>query len=272
MDLNKIREKLTALDNSRRKSASDHTWKPEEGKQVIRLVPYIHDRDWPFRELSFYYDLAKRTIISPSSFGQPDPILEQAEALERTGDSDDWKFARKIKPKLRTYAPVLVRGKESEGVKFWGFGKTVYNELLKTIDDPDYGDITDLKTGRDITIEYVKPDDGSYPKTTFRVKPNQTPATTDDNVVNLIKQMPAVEDIWEVPTYQELESLFEKFLNNQEGEEESTSTTTSNSTSTNSSLDDLADMKDDLPFDVPDVKEKTTATADIDSAFDDMFG
>ena len=26
---------------------------------------------------------------------------------------------------MRTFAPVVVRGKESEGVKFWGFGKTV---------------------------------------------------------------------------------------------------------------------------------------------------
>ena len=45
---------------------------------------------------------------------------------------------------MRTFAAVIVRGKESEGVKFWGFGKTVYQELLGVIYDPDYGDITDL--------------------------------------------------------------------------------------------------------------------------------
>ena len=32
---------------------------------------------------------------------------------------------------MRTYVYVLVRGEESEGIKFWGFGKTVYQELLK---------------------------------------------------------------------------------------------------------------------------------------------
>ena len=35
---------------------------------------------------------------------------------------------------------MVVRGEEKQGVKFWGFGKTVYQELL-SIMDPDYGDI-----------------------------------------------------------------------------------------------------------------------------------
>ena len=57
-------------------------------------------------------------------------------------------------PKLRTFVPVLVRGQEGEGVKFWGFGKTVYQEILGYITDPDYGDITVAVNGRDLTIEY----------------------------------------------------------------------------------------------------------------------
>ena len=55
---------------------------------------------------------------------------------------------------MRTFKPVIVRGEESEGVKFWGFGKTAYQELLSIIIDPDYGDITDPKNGRDITLEF----------------------------------------------------------------------------------------------------------------------
>jgi hypothetical protein len=82
-----------------------------------------------------------------------------------------------MEPKLRTFVPVLVRGEEGEGVKFWGFGKTVYQEILGYIADPDYGDITDPSSGRDITIEYTSAEDAgtSYPVTTIRVKPNVTP-------------------------------------------------------------------------------------------------
>ena len=50
-----------------------------------------------------------------------------------------------MEPKLRTFVPILVRGQEGEGIKFWGFGKTVYQEILGYIADPDYGDITDPK-------------------------------------------------------------------------------------------------------------------------------
>ena len=56
--------------------------------------------------------------------------------------------------KLRTFVPVIVRGEEGEGVRFWGFGKTVYQEILGYSIDPDYGDITDPSSGRDLTIEY----------------------------------------------------------------------------------------------------------------------
>ena len=35
-----------------------------------------------------------------------------------------------MEPKLRTFVPIIVRGQEGDGVRFWGFGKTVYQEIL----------------------------------------------------------------------------------------------------------------------------------------------
>ena len=84
-----------------------------------------------------------KTHLSPVSFGRPDPINEFAGKLKSTGEKDEWIQGKRLEPKMRTFAPVLVRGKEQEGVKFWGFGKTVYQELLGFIADPDYGDISD---------------------------------------------------------------------------------------------------------------------------------
>ena len=101
------------------------------------------------------------------------------------GDKEDWKAAKQMEPKLRTFVPILVRGQEGEGVKFWGFGKTVYQELLGVIADPDYGDITDATTGRDIMIERQTPAEAGnqYCKTTVRVKPNQTAITEDKGLL-----------------------------------------------------------------------------------------
>ena len=70
---------------------------------------------------------------------------------------------------MRTFAPGVVRGEESQGVKFWGFGKTVYQELLSIIADPDYGDITDPVNGRDVVVEFITAEESgaSFQKLTF---------------------------------------------------------------------------------------------------------
>lgn len=272
MDLNKIRERLESLTNQSKPSGSKLIWKPQPGSQVIRIVPYVHNKDWPFLELLFYYDLAKRTIISPQNFGEPDPVQELADKLKATGEREDWLLARKIEPKMRTYVPILVRGQEHEGVKFWGFGKTVYEELLKTIDDPDYGNITDLKNGSDITVEYEKAVEGTYPKTAFRVKRNTSPATTDPEVIKMLKDMPTVKDIWEPPTYEELADVLDKFINNTAEEESLTETEDETDAF---STEPLSDLPFDQPKKVAAPPKKAQAAAvvnDIDAAFDEMFG
>jgi hypothetical protein len=107
-----------------------------------------------------------------------------------------------MEPKLRTFVPVIVRGEEGEGVRFWGFGKTVYQEILGYIADPDYGDISDAETGRDIVVEVVSAEDSgtSYPVTTIRVKPKETPlAESDEKIAKFLNEQ---KDITEL--YQEL--------------------------------------------------------------------
>ena len=172
LDLNKIKARLDALKTTSTKSNS--LWKPSPGKSVVRIVPYAHQPENPFIELLFHYNMNNKTYLSPASFGRPDPIVEFADKLKKSGDKEQWKEGRKLEPKMRTYVPVLVRGQEAEGVKFWGMGKQVYQELLAIIADPDYGDITDLKNGRDITVEFKTAEEcgKDFPETTIRVKPN----------------------------------------------------------------------------------------------------
>ena len=122
-------------------------------------------------------------------------------------------MGRKIEPKMRTYVPVIVRGKESEGVKFWGFGKQIYTELLSIISDPDYGDITDLMNGRDIDVEFTPAEGAAFPKTAIRVKPNTQPATEDKSIAEKIMNQPQITDIFPEPTYEELEQALTEWMN-----------------------------------------------------------
>ena len=211
LNLDAIKAKLNQLNKSDEKK--NNLWKPEAGKTRVRIVPYVHRKDNPFLELYFHYDIGKKSMLSPITFGNADPIVEFAEKLKKTGDKDEWLMGRKIEPKMRTYVPVVIRGKESEGVKFWGFGKQIYTELLSIISDPDYGDITDLLNGRDIDVEFTPAEGGGFPKTAIRVKPNTQPATDDKAIAEKIMNQPEITEIFPEPSYDELEKALTEWMN-----------------------------------------------------------
>jgi len=253
IDLNAIRNRLDSLQTKTKKT--DNLWKPKAGKQQIRLVPYKHNPSNPFIELYFHYDFGGKTILSPITFGEADPIVEFAEQLKATGNRDDWNLAKKLIPKMRTYAPILVRGEESEGVKFWGFGKSVYQELLAFFADPDYGDLTDPVNGRDITVEFKTAAEvgKSYPETYIRVKPSQTPITDNKDVLGKIKEQENLSEVFKKYTYDELKSLLETWLetgktdSDTEAEEKPETVQTSTPTPTASAtVSSVKDAFDDL--------------------------
>ena len=158
MNLDEIRKRMDRLQNkSNGKSKSDYKanfWKPPSGeKSVIRIVPYKHNKEVPFTELYFYFGIDKPRMMSLSNFDESDPILEFASQLRKSNDADNMALAKKLYPKMRTFAPVIVRGEEDKGVRFWEFGKMVYQELLGVMMDEDYGDITDIAQGRDVTVK-----------------------------------------------------------------------------------------------------------------------
>ena len=199
---------------TRQNDRSDALWKPTEGKTVVRIVPWKENKENPFIELYFHY-LGNKTLLSPTSYGNRDPIMEFAEALAAGGTKDDWAQARPFRPKLRTFVPIIVRGEEEKGVRFMSFGKTVYTELLSIISDPDYGDITDVKNGRDIVVEYIPQEksDTNFAKTMVRPKPNQTPlAESADKVHKLMTEQPDIRAIFKEPSYEELKVALERYL------------------------------------------------------------
>ena len=222
MDLDAIKSRLNQLQNTQ----TNAFWKPQPGKSQIRIVPYKFDKNNPFSELFFHYSLVpNKTVLSPLSYGRPDPVQQFADKLKSTGNKDEWIQGKRIEPKMRTFVPVVVRGEEAEGVKFWGFGKTVYQELLGIIADPDYGDISDATTGRDIVVERQTPAEAGnqYGKTTIRVKPNVTALSDDSNLLQrLLDEQPDIKELYQEPTFDELKSHLSNFLNPSDSTEETT--------------------------------------------------
>ena len=251
MDLNAIKNRLSQLQTTNTRTSN--LWKPSPGTQVVRIVPYKHNKDNPFIELYFHYDLGGKNYLSPVSFGRPDPIEEFAQKLKSTGSKDDYRLGRKVEAKMRTFAPVVVRGEESQGVRFWGFGKTVYQELLSIIADPDYGDITDAVSGRDVGVEFKTAEETgkNFPSTSIRVKPNQTPITEDAAVLeSLTESQKNITEIYQELSYDDLTQALNDYLNG-------------GSTETKS--------KEEKPKVNSPIVNSASDTKDTSAAFDDLF-
>ena len=252
MDINAVKKRLAQLQTSTTRSTN--LWKPQPGKTQIRIIPYKLNTDTPFIELFFHYDLGGKSFLSPTSFGRPDPIEEFADKLKQSGNREDWRLGKKLESKLRTFTPVVVRGEESGGTKFWGFGKTVYQELLSIIADPDYGDISDPINGRDVVVEFKTAEEtgASFPKTSIRVKPNQIPITEDKAVLtDLLDNQKDITEVYNELTYDELAEALGDWLNPSDGEEETTKTDTNVPAST--------------------LQSAVSNTSNVTDAFDDLF-
>ena len=256
MDINAIKKRLTQLTSQTNKTSN--LWKPQPGKNQIRIVPYAHNKDNPFIELYFHYEIGQRSYLSPMSFGRPDPIEEFANKLKAGGNKDDWKLGKKLEAKMRTFVPVIVRGQEKEGVKFWGFGKTVYQELLTFIADPDYGDIADPMNGRDIVVTFKTAEETgkAFPSTSIMVKPNQTPITEDKSIAGLVKDQKEITSIYKEMSYEDLTGVLEDWLNPSEGDDEED--TKQEAVAATAAVEKTVDKK----------TETATSAAD---AFDDLF-
>ena len=273
IDLDKIKAKLTNLSQSNNRK--NYQWKPQPGKQQVRIVPYMHQPDNPFIELYFHYGINNRTYLSPKSFGRPDPIVEFAEKLTRSGDKDDYRMGRSLMPKMRTFVPVIVRGEEAEGVRFWGFGKEVYQELLGVIADPDYGDITDPTNGRDITIEFLSAEEAgrSFPKTNIRVKPNTTPVSENKNIVDGVANNQAeITEIYQELGYDDLKDALEKWVSG-ESEEDAPPAESVGSDEKVVVEETQTEVKQPKVASATSEQSKpnATSTEDVEAAFEELF-
>jgi len=251
MDINSIRKRLNQLQTTSNRTSN--LWKPQPGKQIIRVLPYKHNKDNPFIELFFHFGLNSKTYLSPITFGRPDPIEEFASKLKTSGNREEYQMARKLEAKMRTFAPVIVRGEEGQGVRFWGFGKTVYQELLSVIADPDYGDITDPVNGRDVSVEFKTAEEtgASFPKTTIRVKPNQTPITEDKaQLEGILDNQKDITELYQELSYEELTDVLNEWLNPEASKDE--------------------DNKETAPASVV-AADSTKTVEDASAAFDELF-
>ena len=194
--------------------------------QILRIVPSA-DGDIPIRELKFYYNSGvtervgdrdyKISILSPSSYGESDPI-EMFTELFTSENSEEYanldseiknKILYQLRPSSKYFLPVIVRGQEARGVIYWGVTEKLLGSLLDNI-EKEGSLIYDPLNGRDIKV-WIE-DMGTYKMTKFELG-NKSPLSTSETAVNaFVNNQPDLVDQFNKKSFPELKSVISHVL------------------------------------------------------------
>ena len=102
IDMKKMKAKYAALQNRGRGNNKSMWFRPQDGEQVIRIVPTA-DGD-PFKEFWLHYGVGKNPafLSLKRNFGQDDPLDDFVRALYNEGDEESIKMAKSLSAKFLT--------------------------------------------------------------------------------------------------------------------------------------------------------------------------
>lgn len=237
MKLDLIKQKLSQLQSKGKTGTGEKKdyeklfWKPTLGKHVVRIVPSRFNKDYPFKEIWLHqFEIFKKTIPSLRNWNQKDPVEELIQILKKSQDPSDWALVKKLAPKMRTYVNIIVRGEEERGVRLWEFGKQTYEKILNIMSqDDEYGDITDLIEGTDLTIEGYEEElkFGDGKKSTKYIAVNVTPkrkvsplSEDEEEIKTWITSQTDPLTLNTKSTFEEIKTILKNYLDPQEAEEE----------------------------------------------------
>ena len=171
----------------------------------------------PFKEYFFHYNVGKQNgfLCPKRNFGDGCPVCEFATKLFNQGDTESIDMAKKLFARQRFFSPVMVRGEEKAGVRVWGYSKTVYQELLGLVLNPDFGDITDAEEGVDLMLKYAKDPGMLYPKTSITPRRKSSPLCEDEDAdcQELISNVPDFDTLFERKTSDEVGTILDEAMN-----------------------------------------------------------
>ena len=228
-----MRRKLATLRGENKGNGNSVFFRPDDGDTDIRIVP-APDGD-PLKEMFFHYNVGNHQggIMCPKrNFGERCPICDFASSVWReaaeNNDEESKKLAKSLFVRTRYFSPVVVRGREDEGIKVYGYGKTAYELLLGYILDPEYGDVTDINEGTDITLTYTKPTKpGAFPQTNLKMRRNTSPLIEDvDAISPLLDRMPDFDSLFERLSPEQIDAILDEQLASDGSAESRSSQTT----------------------------------------------
>ena len=204
------------------KNIFDYIWRPTSVTSTIRIVPNKRDPEWPFytvyihgRDYATKIGLANYEFASPKTFQQEDPAEIFANKLYREDYENNKQFIKYFSPQKFYYVPILVKGKESSGIKVWPVNTKTYEKIfniMNTIfeeEGEESSKIFDLKIGTDLVI--TKPAGGGVEITAKRSPTNLIERAEEGYTIEDFKrqyeEMGNIEDLYITHTKEEIEKM-----------------------------------------------------------------
>jgi hypothetical protein len=229
IDLEAIKRKIAQLEgkggggggNGGSKFKKKIWFKPKGGNEYqIRILPFDGTDGQPFKEIWQYQNIGEHfTLPTLRQYKERDPFAELIDHLRQEGTEKSLELAKALYPKMRAFAAIIVRGEEDKGPQVWGFGKTVYQQILEKMLDSDYGDVSDIKNGFDLKLKAKQIAGKSAPDYTLTAYPTDkqakpSPLSTDEAKIQAwtVTDFPDLNNLFKKRDYDEMKTILDGWL------------------------------------------------------------
>jgi len=271
IDIERIKANLNRLDPTQKTgggNSNNNIWKPDAGEGSntynVRFVPYKFDEGNPFREFYWHYNIAGKNFLCPKYHGEGScPVCDFASTVWKefteTGNESYKEMFKKLMPKLRAYAPVIVRGEENKGVRVWAISEGAYKQVMKTVVscDEEGIDIIDPKDGLDFKVTAIsKKVKKPYGAIEVEAMRKTSPMLEDmSSLSSVLENCPNIDDEFSPLPIEDVKKALDEYANRFENEPSSDVGTTRN----------VSDEKS------PSTPKTETSSNDLQKELDDIF-
>lgn len=185
----------------------------QEGTTLVRILPAKDPTKSFYVESKIHHirgDEGGANVHCRRTIDEECPLCNIYENVwDRFKDNESMvKFARSIKPRSKYYVNVLER--ETGKVKILSMGEKLFGIILGACLDPDFGDVTDAKTGNDLKIvkNIIKAGGDSWPNyDSSNFRPKKEPLGSDAQVAEWMDQLHNLESLVKILDYDSVKEI-----------------------------------------------------------------